>query len=781
MSTLDTLIPVPQRVRAGKGSFALPAQACILHPSAAELPAIKRIVRSLGMRLHRDPACREAGAIVGRPHGDSAPPAHPEGYALDISRDGVELAGADLDGLYWGLTTLQQLAADSGRVPACRIQDWPAFAVRGHHDDISRKQVSSLADFKQIVRLLSQYKINSYFLYIEDTLHLKSYPDVGRGRGKLTPREVQAIVAEGAKYNVTIIPSFTCIGHHENMLSNPKFARLGRKVFHCMSSLDPDKPSVRAFLRKAIADVCALFPGPYFNMCFDETQGVTEEAYFKHANWCAEQIVAHGKTPVMWVDMIYNHFGFDALTKLHPAIIPINWYYGDTTKGVRHHKELVAQGRDVWGFGSHNTHCRFVPDYAEVRDHYAGWMRQLQRVDGTAFIASTWCDDGGENQRNMAWNLIAAFGEYAWSGKRADAATQEARFEHSFYGVRLPKLERLVKEFPSSLSLDMRTFWQLHRQNAWSFLRRAAAEPTGQRAAAADEKKIQRALVTVADCKAKAHTRAGYLDHISVGLRMILSVVHRRQAAHAMLADHTPAAIKREARAVMGELRSVRAAYQELWLRHNKRPNIEVSLGVFDRMIASYEAIARPARLTADENARFVPLDLGNAYNVMFADVAGIPCGLARVNDVPFEFADVLHTHVALTRDAPALDIECEPARACDLHLLVTCGTHPENGRRPALRVELFCQGTRVYCETLRALTHMVNWWAPRGEHMWAGGGLAHADARRVRFGLEPARYFGILHVSDFALQNREVDQLRLTALSDDEVQVFAATVERKG
>jgi hypothetical protein len=515
-------------------------------------------------------------------------------------------------------------------------------------------------------------------------------------------------------------------------------------------------------------------------MCFDETQGVTEEAYFKHANWCAAQIVAHGKTPVMWVDMIYNHFGYESLKKLHPAIIPINWFYGDTSKGVRHQEQLVAQGRDVWGFGSHNTHGCFLPAFESVRRHYAGWVKQLQRTDGTAFIASTWCDDGGENNRNMHWNLIAAFGEYAWSGAKAQAATQEGRFERSFYGVRMPKLEKLVKEFPTSLALDMRTCWRLHRQNAWSYLRRAAADAAGRRLAAADARRVERALAVVAECKQKARTRAAYLDHFTVGLQLILSVAHRRQAAYAMLANPAPAAVRKEAAKVIKELEHARKAYSELWLRHNKRPNIEVSLGVYARMIASYKAMGHPVRPTADEKRRYQPLSLGSAYNVMFADVAGVPCGLARVNHIPFEFADVEHTHAVLNDMTPSLAAPCAPCVVRDIHLLVTCGTHPENGRRPALRVELYRDGRRVFSETLRALTHMVNWWAPRGEHMWAGGGLAHADARRVRFGLEPARYFGVLHVAGFGLKGQAAEELRLTAVSEDEVQVFAATLEKE-
>ena len=131
-AAFSTLIPVPQRARASRGFFDLAGQTCIAHPTAADYAPVKRIVRALKLRLHRDAACAETGLIIGRPRTDVQAPAQAEGYELSISGDGISLAGADLGGLYWGLTTLQQLGEEhKERVPAGRISDWPAFSVRG--------------------------------------------------------------------------------------------------------------------------------------------------------------------------------------------------------------------------------------------------------------------------------------------------------------------------------------------------------------------------------------------------------------------------------------------------------------------------------------------------------------------------------------------------------------------------------------------------------------------------------------------------------------------------
>ena len=85
-----------------------------------------------------------------------------------------------------------------------QITDWPAIAVRYHHDDVSRKQISTVEDFKRIIRLLSGWKIGHYTLYMEDVLHIASHPRIGEGRGKLMPEEVRELVKYAQQWNVEL-------------------------------------------------------------------------------------------------------------------------------------------------------------------------------------------------------------------------------------------------------------------------------------------------------------------------------------------------------------------------------------------------------------------------------------------------------------------------------------------------------------------------------------------------------------------------------------------------
>ena len=778
-----SIVPQPRKVVEGAGSFDPRGRAWSVHPSAASHKAVAHKLKALGARVKKGKGLSPLTIAVGEvAPGSLKAPKKSEGYALSIAPEGLALAGADLDGLFWGLVTLEQMLLSGPQLPAVTITDWPEIAIRGHHDDVSRKQISTLEDFKRIVRLLSRFKVNYYTPYMEDTLHIKSFPDIGEGRGKLMPDEVRELVAEGERHNVEIMPTYSLIGHQENLLSLPRYAHLGRKVFQKLSTYDPAKPELRKFLKKVIADACALFPCEYFHMCFDETQGVQKDLFFEHANWCARELVRHGKTPVMWVDMVYNHWGCKAIKKLHPKIVPVDWDYGDTSKGVHHWEELSRQGRPVWGLAGYRN-SPFLPDSERTKDHFEGWMRQLARVPGGALFSSMWGDGGYENSRDLTWNLYAALGEYTWSGAAADRKTFERRFQQIFYGRHLSELERIVTELPRRLSLPAGSYKGMHHVNAYGMLRYAAANREQAAAFDRDEKLLVSALADLKTCSRRAKREKGHLDHYEVSLRRMLSVVHRLQFAfrHARRAHRLAGdtLVRMETRKLVAELRKVRDRYAEVWLRHNKRPNIEVSLAAFDRAAESFLQITRPPRETGRIGVEYRPLDLTRHYDVDFLPIGGIPIGPVVLNDVPFAFAGVDKTHVNLSKKNRRIELSFEPALLRDVHLIVT-GSKPHDGEPlPALRLELLRHGKVTYTEELKAIRHLCDWWAPLDEHIWAGGGFKFVDPKRVRFALKPANMYGLTEVLALPLDWAvPADGMRLTSLGAVRLELFAATLE---
>jgi hypothetical protein len=769
------LVPMPRELVRGDGHFAPNGRAWRAHPHSLGRPAIAHKMAQLAAELQGDGSLPAFSVRVGEPRTLAAAPHHRAGYGLVIDAGGIDLRGADADGLFWGLVTCERLLDGGKTLPQLAIRDWPECAIRYHHDDVSRKQVSRLPDFKRIVRLLSSFKISHYSLYLEDMLHLKSFPDIGEGRGKLMPDEVAAIVREGELHNVEVFPTFQLIGHQENLLAKEKYAHLGRKVFQPMSSLDPAKPEVRQFLEKAIDDVCALFPSKLFHMGFDETQGVDADLFLAHANWCAEQLVKRGKTPVMWVDMIYNHFGYDKVRDLHPAIQPCNWEYGCRALPIKHQAQLEAQGRPVWALAGYSTWCCFLPDSEASKDHLATWPKHFAGKEGAALGSSQWGDDGYENSRDLPWHLFAFFAESAWSGPEAERASFDARFQRSFYGAELPEVARVLAEVPRKLADGPGHYWRVHRRPITAMMRAAAADPAAEAKAASDERVLDEALAAVEKSRPLARREADHLDHLVVALERTRSVARRRRLAHKLIASPPT---KRELNAAASELERVRDRYREVWLRHNKPENIEVSLGVFDRVIGSLRELAAPEE--PSDAGRWLPLDLGARFDTRALDLAGMPINEATIGGVTFRFAGVDRTHVAMKAANQPLRLEFAPTRARDLHLVASAPKPGDERPAPALRVELQRGGKTVFAEDLQLITHLCDWWAPLGEHMWAGGGYAYVDRARVGYLFSPTYPYGLCDVHGFALRDGiEADALVLTPLIATDLALFAATIER--
>jgi hypothetical protein len=128
-----------------------------------------------------DPDNRLANDRLGRPF---TPEMHAEGYFLEIKTGYITILAQTPHGLFNGLMTLCQIIRSAGHseLPGLLIADYPAMSWRAVSDDFSRGQVSTMDDFKKIIRFLAAYKFNVYMPYYEDLIRLEKYPQIGQGR-----------------------------------------------------------------------------------------------------------------------------------------------------------------------------------------------------------------------------------------------------------------------------------------------------------------------------------------------------------------------------------------------------------------------------------------------------------------------------------------------------------------------------------------------------------------------------------------------------------------------
>jgi len=114
-----------------------------------------------------------------------------EAYRLDITPNGIEIAGAGTAGVFYGVQSLRALIPDDGslRVPSVHIEDAPRFAYRGMHLDVARN-FRAKAEVEKLLDLMAFYKLNAFHFHLTDDegwrLEIPDLPEltaVGSRRG----------------------------------------------------------------------------------------------------------------------------------------------------------------------------------------------------------------------------------------------------------------------------------------------------------------------------------------------------------------------------------------------------------------------------------------------------------------------------------------------------------------------------------------------------------------------------------------------------------------------
>lgn len=225
----------------------------------------------------------------------------PEGYVLSVNSDGVRIEALSGAGLFYGVQTLLQMAADAPEgMTAVTVKDEPRFEYRGIMLDVSR-HFRSKEFVKRQIDLLSYYKINRLHLHLTDAagwrIEIKKYPrltqfaawrpqavwkDWWNGKreyceetdpraqgGYYTQDYIRELVAYAQKHYVTIIPEIEMPSHSEEVLT--AYPELScTHVPYKQSDFCIGNEKTFEFLENVLTEVMELFPSEYIHIGGDE-------------------------------------------------------------------------------------------------------------------------------------------------------------------------------------------------------------------------------------------------------------------------------------------------------------------------------------------------------------------------------------------------------------------------------------------------------------------------------------------------------------------------------
>jgi len=228
-----------------------------------------------------------------------------EGYTLNSSPKGVEIAASTETGIFYGIQTFLQLfpaeiesqtidKSVNWEIPSVKIVDYPRFAYRGHMMDVCR-HFRSVEMIKKEIDVLCMYKINRLHWHLTEDqawrIEIKKFPKLtelgsvrtegdGQKYGPFfyTQEQITEVVKYAASRHIEVIPEIEMPGHGMAALTAyPEFSCTGgpfaqpriiwgvEDEVYCVGN-----DATFEFLEDILREVSNLFPSKYIHLGGDE-------------------------------------------------------------------------------------------------------------------------------------------------------------------------------------------------------------------------------------------------------------------------------------------------------------------------------------------------------------------------------------------------------------------------------------------------------------------------------------------------------------------------------
>lgn len=236
---------------------------------------------------------------------------NPNQYSLTARKGVIEITSSTDEGIFYGVQTLIQLmdptpsSAESIDIAAVKITDYPRFAYRGMHLDVSR-HFFDIEFVKKYIDYLAMHKLNYFHWHLTDDhgwrIEIKNHPkltEIGAWRngtiiglypgtgndglrygGYYTQEEVKEVIKYAADRYITIIPEIEMPAHSMSVLAAyPEFGTEPNKkyevaqtwgIFNKFNNVLQPTEQTFTFLEEVLTEVIDLFPSPYIHIGGDE-------------------------------------------------------------------------------------------------------------------------------------------------------------------------------------------------------------------------------------------------------------------------------------------------------------------------------------------------------------------------------------------------------------------------------------------------------------------------------------------------------------------------------
>lgn len=361
----------------------------------------------------------------------------PEGYALEITTEGVRLSAGTEAGLLHGVQTLRQILRQCGpALPCLEIKDAPALPVRGLFYDVTRCRIPTMADLKALVDRCSFYKINQLHLYIEHTFLFDGLSETWRDDTPLTAQDILELDAYCRGKHIDLVPSIATLGHLYKVLrtktyrhlseiddgDNTPFSFVERMAHH---TLDTNQEESLELVYRMIDEYAGLFTSRYFNINGDEPfdlgrgrgKAKAEEvgSHQMYVDWLdkvCRHVLALGKRPMFWGDVILAEP--ERVHQLPEGIICMNWDY-DPAPREDHARSLAETGVTQYLCPGSQGWKRTINPYDVAYRNIRKMAELAHKYHGEGLLLTEWGDFGHLQDPECTVPCIAYGAAMGWN------------------------------------------------------------------------------------------------------------------------------------------------------------------------------------------------------------------------------------------------------------------------------------------------------------------------------------------------------------------------------
>lgn len=263
-----------------------------------------------------------------------------EGCRITIPHTGaIVIAASAPVGAFYGLNTLKRLRCNDGAYPCGVFEDAPEFAFRGYHFTLGGGMMPNYRRMREIIVQLAEWKYNKLIFEYDDRFPLICHPELVHPNA-WSADELKSLIALAESYFIEVIPLLDSLGHVAHYLSHPEYAHLAENPGQ-IHEMCPQKPETLKLMEEIWEEVLAFHPhSKYAHITGDEVfqvrkfcdkcqpyadAGRLAELFCDYYTKLSRFIIAHGKTPIIWGDMLLKYP--QCIDKFPRDVIVCDWHY----------------------------------------------------------------------------------------------------------------------------------------------------------------------------------------------------------------------------------------------------------------------------------------------------------------------------------------------------------------------------------------------------------------------------------------------------------------------